>query len=393
MKTNAFIQDFISKSFIPENFIIPGLILSALLITILVITLKYKITSRELTKKLNSKDELLKHAENKFITLFHNISDEVYLADFQGNFIEMNQSACNSLGYTREELLKMKFSDVKTKKYKQYVNENIKTILKKGSHTYETEHISKSGEIITYEMKSKLIDYEGRTLILTIARNISERIILEKKIVQTIIETEMKERKRFSSDLHDELGPVLSTIKLYSDLIKKGNFNKLSLDEAVKNIDELVEIAISTTKEISNNITPNVLDDFGLAVAINEFCSFITRTKSVNIDLDTKNYNITKKGIETTILYQTTKELINNTLKHAGAKNIRIQLKNVNNQIILYYRDDGIGFDVDKKIMDGGGLGLNNIINKIRTIKGNCDFNSKPGEGMFIVISVKVEGI
>lgn len=393
MESNAFIQNFIPKLLFPENFLIPGLILSGLLITILMITLKNKKTLQELLLKLNLKDELLKHAENKFTTLFHNISDEVYLADFQGNFIEMNQIACNSLGYNREELLKMKFSDIKTKKYKQYVNENIKTILKKGSHTYETEHISKNGEIITYEMKSKLIDYEGRTLILTIARNISERKILEKKIVQTIIETEMKERKRFSSDLHDELGPVLSTIKLYSDLIKKGNFNKLSLDEAVKNIDELVEIAISTTKEISNNITPNVLDDFGLAVAINEFCSFITRTKSVNIDLDTTDYNITKKGIETTILYQTTKELINNTLKHAEAKNIRIQLKNVNNQIILYYRDDGIGFDVDKKIMDGGGLGLNNIINKIKTIKGSCDFNSKPGEGMFIVISVKVEGI
>ncbi|MDF1551323.1 MAG: histidine kinase, partial [Bacteroidales bacterium] len=235
------------------------------------------------------------------------------------------------------------------------------------------------------------IEYDGRNLILSIARNISDRKGLEKKIVQSIIETEMKERKRFSADLHDGLGPVLSTVKLYSDLIKKGNFNKLSLNEAVSNIDELVEMAIATTKEISNNITPNVLDDFGLAIAINEFCSYIKRTKSINIDLDTQNYTLNYSGIETTVLYQTAKELINNTLRHAEAKNIRVQLKNVNNQIILYYKDDGSGFDVEKKLSEGGGLGLNNIVNKIKTLKGTYDFNSEFGEGMFIIISVKVE--
>ncbi len=179
------------------------LVLSGLMIASLMIRGAIKIRSgskkiSELSLHLRSANALLTQAENKFSTLFHNISDEVYLADFQGNFVEMNQIACKSLGYTREELLKMKFSDIKTKKYRQFVNENIKTILKKGYHTYETEHISKAGEIITYEMKSKLIDYEGRTLILTIARNISDRKILEKKIVQTIVHCQMEHAKQIT---------------------------------------------------------------------------------------------------------------------------------------------------------------------------------------------------
>jgi PAS domain S-box-containing protein len=392
---DSILFSFISTPEFPSPYII-ALFLSCIIylcvfFLALVKIFKYKKEIEGIQHELGKKNEALEQSENKFKTLFDNISDEVYVTDFQGNFTELNQIACNSLGYSRGELLQMNFSDIKSKKYRPYVSENIKIVLQNGYHTHETEHVSKTGQIITYEMKSKLIDYEGKSMILTIARNISERKAIEKKIVQTIIETEMKERKRFSADLHDGLGPVLSTIKLYSDLIKKGNFTKMSIEEAVSNIDELVEMAISATKEISNNITPNVLDDFGLAVAITEFCSYIIRTKSINIDLDTKNYNLNRKGIETTILFQTVKELINNTIKHANARNIRIELKSAQNQIILYYRDDGIGFNFEKEIEEGKGLGINNILNKIKTIKGICDFNSSPGKGTLIIISLKLD--
>lgn len=345
----------------------------------------------ESDKKLLSTKEALEHSENKFQTLFNSSSDEVFVIDYNGNFIEFNKGLCESLEYTREELLQLRFIDIKTKKFKQYVNGNLKKIIEEGQYTFETEHLSKSGKKIQFEIKGKTIDYERQKVILCIGRNISDRKALEKKIVQTIIETEMKERKRFSSDLHDGLGPILSTIKLYSDLIKKGNHKKMSLQEAVTNIDELVELAISSTKEISNNITPNVLYDFGLKVAINEFCSYINQTQSVTIDVDTKNYTLEKDTIETTVLYQAVKELINNTIKHAQASNIRIQLKNTNNQIILYYRDDGVGFNLEEKIKSGNGLGLSNIFNKIKTLKGSCDFNTSEGKGMFIVICINIE--
>jgi signal transduction histidine kinase len=240
------------------------------------------------------------------------------------------------------------------------------------------------------EMKSKIIDYEGKKAIMSMARNIGERKAVEKKIISTIIETEEKERKRFAAELHDGLGPILSTIKLYADLLKNKSNSNINNDELVQNIDELVGLAISTSKEISNNITPTILHDFGLASAIHEFCGYINKTMSINISVDTKNYTFDKRGLEETILYQATKELINNTLKHASAENVKIQLKNTETQIILYYRDDGKGFNVNEMIKNSTGLGLNNIVNKVKTIKGTCDFNSEEGKGMFVLIAVKV---
>ncbi len=383
-----------------EKTIIESIIIGIIII-ILLSTFVYFLTTENIhkylkqinlsNKNLVSTKRALTFSEQKFETIFNNSSDEIFLADLNGNFIEVNQLVCEKLGYSKSELLEMSFLDLKTQKYKPFVSKNLKLIINKGFHTYETENVSKTGKIISVEMKSRLINCSGTKMIISIARNITERKAIEKKMVTTILKTEEKERKRFATDLHDNLGPILSTIKLYSDLIKKGDNKKLNLNEAITNIDELTEMAISTTKEISNNITPTILHDFGLATAIREFCNYVNSTKSVNIQIKTEEYSLETRGIFETILFQTTKELINNTLKHASAKNITIELKNNKNQVILYYKDDGIGFDAEKILKESTGLGINSIINKLKTLKGTYDINSVEGKGMFILIAVKVE--
>lgn len=352
--------------------------------------LKYLSRLEESDKKLQVANEALEESEKQFRTLFNNTSDDIFVIDFDGRFLEVNNSACENLGYSREEMLKKRFSDIKTPAFVNTVRTNLEIIREKGIYQYESEHLARDGSVIPVEIKSRKIRFKGRDVILTTARDITERKKTEQKIITTIIETEEKERKRFAADLHDVLAPILTTIKLFTDLLKKGDPKKISYEEVVTNIDELVDQAIITTKEISNNIRPNVLQDFGLATAIRDFCTYINKTRSVKINLITTNYSITKRGIEETILYQTLKELINNTLKHAQCQTITIDLKSYKDQIILYYRDDGIGFDYEKAIKEKSGLGLSNIFNKIKTIKGNIDINSSPGNGMFVLITVKV---
>ena len=346
---------------------------------------------KKLLQKLASTEEALISSEKKFKYLFDYSSDEIFLADLNGNFIEVNQRACESLGYSRDELVKMRFTDIKTPRYRSLVHQNIKTLIERGKFTYESEHLTKTGTLVPVEMKSRIVSYEGRNVIMSVSRNIAERKAMEQKMLSAIIETEEKERKRFAADLHDELGPVLSTLKLYTDLLKRDEFNNISREEVLTNIDELSDIAIKTAKEISARITPNVLHDFGLAAAISEFCKFINETGIIKIKLKTDRYELRTRSLLETVLYQSTKELINNTVKHASAENIIIELKSTESQIVLYYKDDGIGFDYKKQLELSQGLGLNNIVNKVRTIKGSCDFHSDTGEGLIVVITVKLE--
>ena len=340
--------------------------------------------------QLDSTKSALAQSEQHFKTLFNNSSDDIFVIDLEGNFLEVNQVACDNLGYSQSEFKGMNFKDIKTPKFLDKVERNLETIRMLGRYRYESENVSKNGKVIPVEMKSRIIEYRGKKAILTIARDISERKEIEEKILRAIVQTEERERKRFAADLHDGLAPILSTIKLYTDILKKGNFRKISNDEAIGNVEELVDMAIKSTREISNNIRPSLLQDFGLAAAIHEFTSYIKATNAVQIEVNTHQYTIDHRGLEETILYQSVQELINNTLKHSRADHIKIDLKSFDNQIILYYRDNGIGFDLNAELKKNSGYGLSNIINKMKTIKGSCDINSEPGKGMFLIASVRI---
>jgi PAS domain S-box-containing protein len=330
-------------------------------------------------------------SEKRFQLLFDNSGDEIYLEDLDANIIEVNYETTKQLGYTREELLKKNMADLKTPKYVEVVKRNLNKVIHSGKHIFETEHITKDSKVIFMEMSSRLIDYSGGKAILSIGRDITERKNIERKIASAIIETEEKERRRFAADLHDDLAPLLSTIKLYADLLKKGNFNKISPQETIQSIDELIEKAIISTREISNNIMPSILQDFGLVAAVKDFCNYINNTKSIKIKLEAEQYILTGSRIEETVLYQSIKELVNNTLKHSTANLIEIFLESNEDNINFLYKDNGIGFDVNEKTQNPTGSGLNNIINKVKTINGLTLIKSEPNEGMTMLITLKIK--
>jgi len=107
--------------------------------------------------------------------------------------------------------------------------------------------------------------------------------------------------------------------------------------------------------------------------------------------LDTSQYKLSGTRIEETVLFQSIKELVNNSLKHSRAKNIEIYLESHERQVNLFYKDDGIGFDVEDKLQQPTGMGLNNIVNKIKTINGLTLIKSKEGEGMSVLVTVNVK--
>lgn len=322
--------------------------------------------------------------------IFENISDLIILTDRYGFIIEINSPIETILGYRKEELLKKNLGSITCPNYKNTLFENISKVYSEKEYTYENIFLTKDGKKLPFELKSKLIDTDNKPLILTIGRNISERKKFEEKLLETIVITEERERKRIASELHDNLSPILSTIKLYVDLLQSNSCEKQNTYELLQTIKELINSAIQTAKEISFNITPTILEDFGLAFAIEEFVSYINKTKSVNIQLNLEKYKPINNKIYESILFYSVKELINNTLKHANAKKINIQLKNDDSQIMLYYKDDGVGFDINEKLLNSTGLGIKNILNKVRSIGGKCDFYSLPDEGMVFIIIIKL---
>ncbi|MFH1000658.1 MAG: ATP-binding protein, partial [Bacteroidota bacterium] len=236
------------------------------------------------------------------------------------------------------------------------------------------------------EVNSRIIDYEDSKAILTIVRDTTERKQIEQKILQTIIQTEEKERGRLAKELHDGIGPLLSASKIYAKAIqnveteeeKKYIFEKL---------DESINEAIVSAQEISGNISPHVLTNFGLKIALESFYKKINLGSKVKFNIQSNFPDRFDEHIETT-LYRVSIELIHNTLKHSGATEINIDILKNNGTLYLQYHDNGKGFNIEKTMQESTGMGLSNIFSRIRSLNGKVSMESKENKGINLFIQI-----
>jgi signal transduction histidine kinase len=210
---------------------------------------------------------------------------------------------------------------------------------------------------------------------------------VEREMLSLSIETEEKERKRFAEDLHDSLGPLLSIIKLFINALKDSTLPQEKKDYLINNADEILLEAITTAKNISYNLLPSLLSDFGLYMAIRSFCDRIREVSGIDINYTCENYPTNLNRHLETMLFRVVKELINNTIKHAAASHIDIKLYFDAELLHIDYADNGKGFDI-KINHHNECRGLVNILNRVNYIKGNIDFLTSQGNGVKVFISV-----
>ena len=227
-----------------------------------------------------------------------------------------------------------------------------------------------------------------RELFYSLKRADTDRLRSEKRVINAIINTEENERKRFAKDLHDGLGPILSTVKMslsaLTDRIKDPSGSVI-----LTNTNHLVNEAISTIKDISNNLSPHVLSNFGLASAISAFTTKINQTKAVEIDFKSNMEAQRLDNEKEVVVYRAVCELINNSIQHSGASRIEIELNKHEKFITLQFYDNGRGFDTSSiSKEDTKGTGLSNIETRVKTVEGVFILESTPGKGTSALIKL-----
>jgi signal transduction histidine kinase len=212
----------------------------------------------------------------------------------------------------------------------------------------------------------------------------------EARVFSAIIRTEQNQRQKFSKELHDGLGPILSSVKMSISAINS-NQEKEKNQKILANAEKMIDESIRTIKEISNNLSPHVLNNFGLEKALKSFIVNLQIMDKPKIHLQS---NIGQQrfsfNIET-ITYRVICELITNTVKHAEAGNIYIDINTSNGYLLIQYVDDGKGFDWDQAYNEQKGLGLTNIDSRIKSLHGDMDFFTRPGAGIRVNIRINKE--
>ena len=329
----------------------------------------------------------LESSAQTFQNIFNSITDAIIIFDNDNRFMEANQAFFNFTGYDREQVSGIRIQDLfeEDERIQEPIFERDVNLFSPYRNEASLKTRNRPNPIL---VEIALIPFpdkrSGSKLI--ILRDITENMELERITLNAIIQAEEKERTRVSQDLHDSIGPLLSAIKLYSNSIVNADDGKKRKEIHAK-ITELMDEAVKTVKEISNNLSSHILQNFGFLDAINSFSEKIEMNYPIKIVREVKKELDISDTIQIT-LYRVLVELINNTLKYAWASEIKIKLGMVKGKISINYQDNGNGFNVEKEITGGKGMGLYNIHSRIKSLGGTISMKSKEGKGIRVDILI-----
>ena len=205
-----------------------------------------------------------------------------------------------------------------------------------------------------------------------------------------LIETQEKERKRLSHELHDSLGQNLLVIKNQVDIYQDSQTKD---DSELANISQLIKESIAEVKEISSNLHPHQLERLGLSKAIKALLNKISQSGIIEIASkidDVSGILPIEKEIN---IYRIVQESFNNIIKHSGAKNAKFELTSNVEQIYICIEDSGKGFDLSDKEMEQefrDGLGLKSISERVRLLNGLLNITSSKEKGTKITITIDI---
>ncbi|WP_430812414.1 MULTISPECIES: ATP-binding protein [unclassified Carboxylicivirga] len=208
--------------------------------------------------------------------------------------------------------------------------------------------------------------------------DITDRRRQRRLIVETAMQAEEQEKKRIARDLHDGVGPLLSTAKIYAHTLTQAGDHTARLSFGTK-LSELLDNSIKELRNTINNVSPQILQKYGLTAALEAFADNIMAVVDVVISVQEKRLCKAKSIVELAC-YRSLTELINNAIKYGSPAHINIELKADKQQLYVTYWDDGKGFNFDEE--RNKGFGLSNMINRVESIGGEFIMKTRPGEGV-----------
>lgn len=220
-------------------------------------------------------------------------------------------------------------------------------------------------------------------IILILRQQRKNQALHQQNILAEVTQIE-KERARIAHDLHDELGPLLSAIKM-----RINSFELTDKDDKVQIIktNDHIDDALKRIREISFNLMPNSLLRKGLSAAVREFVNYLNATTKIRFHY--KAGNELKLSEQNAVnLYRIIQEIVHNTIKHSQSTLVHINLKQVKNTAVLEITDNGVGFDYDKESQENIGFGLNSLLRRTEIMDGKMYVESAREKGTYFTFEI-----
>ena len=216
----------------------------------------------------------------------------------------------------------------------------------------------------------------------------AERIQEQEARINAVFQAQEEERRRIAKELHDGVGQTISAVKLnYQSLSQKIDQPELMSD--FRKVEKMLENAGTEVRNISHQMIPKELEQFGLVAAVEGMLSLNLENAQVQYQFEHSGFSERIGSHIELVLFRVLQELVSNVIKHSKASQLTVQLVKLKTHVVLNVSDNGIGFDVERK--EKNGIGLLNIASRIDAIKGNLHYESASGKGTTVTIRTPLQ--
>ncbi len=351
---------------------------------------------RDLTKRKKSELE-----RKRLASILEATTDFVVITDMELKPLFINQAALDAYGWRAADMNKIDLTTFGTPESVQRLfNEVLPQALEHGQWEGELDSHSKDGRIIPVSMVLLLHKLPDETpgYISIIARDVSQERTskielnnLNKQLrelsshLQSIRE---EERAHISREIHDELGQLLTCIKLDASWVKK-KMPDMPADilEKINSILDVSDQTVKSLRKIAMDLRPAVLDDAGLIAALEWQNAEFEKRTGIKAEFHTTLDNLQMDSVISNSVFRVFQETLTNISRHAKATEVFSSIKLIDNQLLLTVHDNGEGFDINE-VKEKRTLGILGMKERTLQMNGTYTITCKPNEGTTALMSI-----
>jgi len=332
----------------------------------------------------------LRESEERYRELFENAKDAIYVHDLEGTYLKANRAAEELSGYTREEIVGHQYTEFIAEEHVNFVRKTFcAKLAQQGETSYEVDVIAKDGRRVPVEVSSRAIYENGQIVgVQGMARDITERKLAQDTLQmfsRQLIEAQEDERRRIARELHDQIGQILTAVKMNLHTVQRFNL-AAEAGSYVKDNIEAVDEALRLVRDLSIDLRPPVLDDLGLVTALGWYVDRYTQRTGLVVDvvaeLPDPNERFSRE-LETAC-FRIAQEALTNVVRHASASKVALQVTRTAKTLTLVVKDNGVGFDLKslrKRSPRAATLGLVSMQERAHAAGGTLEIESVPSRG------------
>ena len=373
---------------------------AALFVFFILVIIASRIQVKRKTNEIRTKSEALQISEERYRVLFETAKDAIFLTDETGKFVEANQAACESLGYTKAELLRLNIREIDAdpRGYEAFLkarNGQVKQMM------FEVSQRRKDGTHLPVEITGAFFTTDGQRISLAIARNITKRKQVEEQLRNSLEQlrnlssylqsAREQERTNIAREIHDELGQALTALKMdLSWLDKRLPEGEKQLFEKIKSMSELIHTTILTVQRILTELRPGLLDDFGLMAAIEWQAGEFQKRTGIQCEIVIENEDIILDQDRSTAIFRIFQETLTNIARHANATSVKASLKEDSRGLALEVKDNGKGI-TKEQVSGSRSFGLMGIRERALVFGGKVEIKGAPGKGTTVTVTMPTD--